>query len=105
MEASGQLQPSSVCNHSAEQLSSESQFINEEEMLDTAEQILSQLASMLIKQNWTVAEVFGQPPEFLQSVEFRGESNVKVIKPENFLGRMYQMGIPEIPEYQFAQLL
>ena len=74
-------------------------------MLDTAEQILSQLASVLIKQNWTVAEVFGQPPEFLQSVEFRGESNVKVIKPENFLGRMYQMGIPEIPEYQFAQLL
>ncbi len=59
-------------------------------MLDTAEQILSLLASKLVENCWTVHDVFEQPDEIIKIIpEYEGERNVRVICPENFLGRVY----------------
>lgn len=37
-------------------------------MLDTAEQILNDLATRLIENNWSVYDVFGQPNEIINIV-------------------------------------
>lgn len=59
-------------------------------MLDTAEEILNQLALKLIESGWTVHDVFGQPEEIIQIIpEYEDEKNVKVLTAANFLGRVY----------------
>ena len=63
--------------------------ITEEEMLETAEQILNQLAKILASNGWTVNAVFGHPDiiETLPKVE--DDVDVKVLSARNFLGRVY----------------
>jgi len=68
-------------------------------MLDTAEQILSELAQKLIQNGWSVHDVFGQPDEIIRVIqEFESESNIKVLTPQNFLGRVYQAGIQDLTQ-------
>jgi hypothetical protein len=44
----------------------------------------------LIENSWSVHDVFEQPEEIIRVIpEYEGEHNVKVISPENFLGRVY----------------
>lgn len=64
--------------------------ITEEQMLDTAEQILNTLAQKLIENGWTVHDVFGQPEEIVRIIpEYEDQSNIKVLSASNFLGRVY----------------
>ena len=63
-------------------------------MLDTAENILNRLAQKLINNGWSVHDVFGQPEEIIKLIsEYQGEINIKVLPPNHFLGRIYQVGL------------
>lgn len=59
-------------------------------MLDIAERILSELAQQLITNRWSVHDVFGQPASIIRIIpEFEQETDIKVLTPESFLGRVY----------------
>lgn len=59
-----------------------------------------------MKSGWTVFDVFGQPPEILHMIpEFDEETNIKVLTPQNFLGRVYQTGIKNLTELEVACLI
>ena len=80
--------------------------ISEDRMLDIAEQILSRLARVLIDNQWTVHSVFGQPKEMYQIVQSpENEENIKIITPEMFLARVYQIGIKDLTQLQVACLM
>lgn len=75
-------------------------------MLDTAELILSQLAQKIIQNGWSVIDVFGQPDEIIRIIpEHENEKNIKVLTPQNFLGRVYQAGIQNLTQLQVACLM
>ena len=87
-------------------LSNQLHNISEEQMLDTAEQILTQLAQTLIRENWTVFDVFAQPPEILRLIpEYDGETNIRVLEPHVFLGRIYQAGLKSLTPLQISCLM
>ncbi len=59
-------------------------------MIEITETILNQLAQKLIQNGWTVFDVFGQPEEIIQVIQqYKDETNIKVLTPQNFLGRVY----------------
>lgn len=71
--------------------------ITEEQMLDTAEGILNNLAQMLISNGWTVHDVFGQPDTMIQYIpQYESEPDIRVLSARNFLGRVYQVGIQDL---------
>lgn len=80
--------------------------IEEEEMLDIAEMILSQLAQSLIEHGWSVQDVFGQPAQILKEVFcLQTRQTVVAIAPENFLGRLTQLGMDQLSDLQIACLI
>ena len=91
----------------AEQQAADQVFsITENQMLDTAEQILNQLAHELISNGWTVHDVFGQPDEILRIVpEYQGERNIKILTLPNFIARVYQVGCRDLSQLQLACLM
>ena len=51
-------------------------------------------------------DVFGQPDEIIRIIpEFEGETNIKVINPDFFLCRLYQVGLQDLSELQVACLM
>lgn len=51
-------------------------------------------------------EIFGQPEEVTHTIpEHDGETNIKVISPDHFLARVYQIGITDLTELQVACLM
>jgi hypothetical protein len=73
--------------------------ITEDHMLDTAEQILNDLATRLIENNWSVYDVFGQPHEIIKIVpSYEDDTDIKVLTPEMFLARVYQVGITDLTQ-------
>ena len=74
------------------------QSITEEEMLETSEAILNQLAQKLIENGWTVTAVFGHP-DIVETLEkYEDDSNVKILTARNFLGRVFQVGITDLSQ-------
>jgi hypothetical protein len=56
--------------------------MSEEQYLYTAETVLSQLAHRLLENNWSVQQVFGDPPEILQNVkDERSGETIRVLTP------------------------
>lgn len=74
-------------------------------MLDTAEHILNELASKLIQNEWSVHDVFGQPEEIIKMVQDPNGSMIKVLTPEMFLARVYQVGLQNLSKLQVACLM
>lgn len=80
--------------------------ITENQMLDTAEQILNQLAQELISNGWSVHDVFGQPDEIIKIIpEYQGERNLKILTLPNFIARVYQVGNQDLSQLQLACLM
>jgi hypothetical protein len=53
-----------------------------------------------------VHDVFGQPDEIIRIIpEFEQEKNIKVLSPQNFLGRVFQAGIQNLDQLQVACLM
>jgi len=63
-------------------------------MLDIAESIFNAIAQILLKHNLSVREAFHIQGLVHVLEEFEGESNVELIAAEDFLGRIYQLGMP-----------
>lgn len=66
--------------------------------------MLSAIAQQLSLNGWSVKEVFGQPPELVQTVQYEGEL-IKVISPEMFLARIYQVELTDLSQLQVACLM
>ena len=65
--------------------------VSEEQMLDTAENIIRELAEKLLENEWSVKDVFDHPKLIHFIPSYEGVENVKAISAQNFLGRMYQL--------------
>lgn len=75
-------------------------------MLDIAEGILSNLAKKIIEQGWTVDDVFNTPEDIVKVIpEYKEEKQIRVLTPQNFLGRVYQSGIQNLTELEVACLM
>ena len=80
--------------------------MNEDKMLDIAEGILSNLAKKIIEQGWSVDDVFSTPEDIVKVIpEYKDEKQIRVLTPQNFLGRVYQAGIQNLTELEVACLM
>lgn len=70
--------------------------IDENEMLDVAEQIFEAIAQCLTHHNLTVRQTFGGDDMIHVLEEFEDEQNVEVMTADDFLTRCYEIGVPEL---------
>ena len=75
-------------------------------MLDIAEQILQTLAEKITENGWSIYEVFSSPDEITKIIpQHCDETNIKVLPVANFMGRVHQVGIQNLTEFEVACLL
>ena len=75
--------------HSDLDLSNETGIMTQEGIIQVAEPILKRLASLIIKNKWTVFDVFG-------SLIYTDKDNSYKLTIRNLLGRIYQVGITNL---------
>lgn len=64
------------------------------------------MAEKLIQNGWSVHDVFGQPDEIIKIIpDHEGDLNIKILTPEMFLARVYQVGITDLTQLQVACLM
>ena len=79
--------------------------MTEQQILDTANNIIKELAEKLLENQWSVKDVFDHQKLIHYIESYDGEQNVKAISPKNFLGRLDQVGFKEIKHIQVACLM
>ena len=74
-------------------------------MVETADNIIRELAEKMQKNEWTVKDVFDHPQLIYTIAKYEGEENVKAISAQHFLGRLYQLEFESITQVQVACLM
>lgn len=72
--------------------------IDENQMLDIAEQIFEAIAQCLQHHNLTVRQTFGGDDMIHVLEEFEDEQNVEVMTADDFITRCYEIGVPELDQ-------